>query len=228
MTHIDTYRKRAKLLMRWHREGNHSIGAHVRTLPRFADITDREVLARPLPLALAQEIVAVEAGFADWATLKAAAGEAPKTTPPDRGAPRLQGVVPIFFVKDVPAAASYYVDKLGFEVDFLHGNPAFYGAVSRDGVCIHLRFVHDPAFATFSAREGGLILASFEVTNVWALYNELQARGAEIAGSLTKEAWGGTNFFVRDPDGNCVSFVTYDEQTDRHNAEQEQSDGHQA
>jgi uncharacterized glyoxalase superfamily protein PhnB len=119
--------------------------------------------------------------------------------------------VPIFFVKDVSAAARYYADRLGFETDFLHGNPAFYGAVSRDGVCVHLRAVREPGFAAFAAREGGLILASFEVTNVWALYTELQTRGADLAGPLTKEAWGGTNFFVRDPDGNCVSFVTYDE-----------------
>jgi hypothetical protein len=78
MTHIDTYRKRAKLLMRWHREGNHSVGGHVRTLARFASVTDREALESPLPLALAQEIVAVEAGFADWASLKAPRAKRPK------------------------------------------------------------------------------------------------------------------------------------------------------
>jgi uncharacterized glyoxalase superfamily protein PhnB len=208
--HIDTYRKRAKLLMRWHRQGNYSVGGHVRQLDRFRSITDAEVLAMPLPLALAQEIVAVEAGFPDWTALKVATGDAPKTPMPDRGTPVVNGAIPILFVTDVTRAAHYYADKLGFTIDFLHGNPAFYGAVSRDRACLHLRFVHRTEFGAFAEREGGLILASIEVSNVWALYEELCARGAEIALPLQKEAWGGTNFFVRDPDGNVFSFVSYD------------------
>jgi uncharacterized glyoxalase superfamily protein PhnB len=38
---------------------------------------------------------------------------------------------------------------------------------------------------------------------------EFKARGVEFAQTLTKQAWGGTDFQVRDPDGNVISFVTY-------------------
>ena len=101
-------------------------------------------------------------------------------------------------------------DKLDFQIDFLHGLPPFYGAVSRDGVCLHLRFVHEPFFAQAAALEESVIVASIEVANVQGLFQEFKARGVEFAQKLKKQPWGGTDFQVRDPDGNVFSFVTYD------------------
>ena len=49
---VETYRKQAKLLLRWHREGNYSIGEKVRLLDRYRHLTDREVLEMAMPLAL--------------------------------------------------------------------------------------------------------------------------------------------------------------------------------
>jgi uncharacterized glyoxalase superfamily protein PhnB len=122
----------------------------------------------------------------------------------------LHSIVPILFVKDVPASAAYFRDTLGFEIDFLHGEPPFYGAVSRDSVCIHLRCVHQPNFADLAAREVSLILASIEVADVHALYSEFADRGADMPQPPTKQSWGGTDFHVRDLDGNVFSFVTFD------------------
>lgn len=67
MPSIETYRKQAKLLVRWHRERNYLIGEKLRLLERYRHLTDVEVLEMAMPLTLAQEIVAVEAGFRDWA-----------------------------------------------------------------------------------------------------------------------------------------------------------------
>ena len=53
----------------------------------------------------------------------------------------LKPAVPILFVRDVPASAAFFREKLGFEIDFLHGNPPFYGSVSRGDACLHLRCV---------------------------------------------------------------------------------------
>ncbi|MBC9031290.1 VOC family protein [Sphingomonas sp. JC676] len=207
MPMIETYRKQAKLLVRWHREGNYSVGGKLRMLDRFQDVTDREALDMALPLTLAQEIVAVEAGFADWAALKAGAGNAAGPSP--EKAPVLAAAVPILFVRDVTAAAAFYSEKLGFAIDFLHGKPAFYGSVSRDAACLHLRFVGQPNFTELAAREGSLILATIETGNVKALFEEYKAAGVEFAQGLVKQAWGGTDFHVRDPDGNVIAFVQY-------------------
>jgi catechol 2,3-dioxygenase-like lactoylglutathione lyase family enzyme len=209
MPSIETHRKQAKLLVRWHRERNYSIGGKVRLLERYRHLTDVEVLEMPMPLTLAQEIVAVECGFKDWAALKTGIGD---LVPPSRvepGGPTLVSAVPILFVRDVEAAALFYEGKLGFHIDFLHGKPPFYGSVSRDGACLHLRFVHQTNFAELAEREGSLILATIQVANVKALFEEYKARGVDLAQQLVRQAWGGLDFHVRDPDRNVISFVQY-------------------
>ena len=56
-------------------------------------------------------------------------------------------------------------------------------------------------------------LATIEVEDVKALFAELETRGAPFAQRLTKQAWGGLDFHVRDLDGNVLSFVQDREET---------------
>jgi hypothetical protein len=41
MPTLETYRRQAKLLQRWHREGNYSLGERMRRLERYRSLTDR-------------------------------------------------------------------------------------------------------------------------------------------------------------------------------------------
>lgn len=123
--------------------------------------------------------------------------------------PRLTGITPILMVRDVTAAAEFYHSKLGFQIDFLYGEPPFYGSVSRDGVCLHLRLVHEPNFAALAALEVSLILATIEVDDVQTLFTEFEARGVDFSQRPMKQEWGGVDFHIRDPDGNQISFVEY-------------------
>ena len=41
MSRLDIYKKQAKQLVRWHREGNYSIGGRIRGLARYQTLTDR-------------------------------------------------------------------------------------------------------------------------------------------------------------------------------------------
>lgn len=122
----------------------------------------------------------------------------------------LKPAVPILFVRDVPASAAFFREKLGFAIDFLHGEPPFYGSVSRGEACLHLRSVHEPNFAKLAAREVSLILATIEVSDVQGLFAEFRDRDVDFAQMPTKQPWGGTDFHVRDPDGNVISFVAYE------------------
>jgi uncharacterized glyoxalase superfamily protein PhnB len=61
---------------------------------------------------------------------------------------------------------------------------------------------------TVGARDrDGLIVAFIETENVRALYGEYVAAGAIFDQKLKKQAWGGRDFIVRDPDGNGLCFV---------------------
>ena len=207
MSRLDIYRKQAKQLVRWHREGNHSIGGRIRGLARYQTLTDREALALEFPLREAQEIIALEAGYASWAAFKVAMANEPAQTSSTSPALRLTRAVPVISVATVEAAAGFFKNTLGFSIDFLHGEPPFYGSVSRDGACVHLKFVHEPVLTVGAQDRDGFIVAFIQVENVKALYAEYLAAGAGFDQKLKKQAWGGRDFVVRDPDGNGIAFV---------------------
>ena len=207
MSRLDLYKKQAKQLVRWHRDGNYSIGGRIRGLPRYQALTDREALALAFPLREAQEIIALEAGYTNWAALKVAVANEPTESKPIGPIPRLTRAVPVLWVANVETSAGFFRTTLGFSVDFLHGEPPFYGSVSRDGACLHLKFVHEPVLAVGAQDRDGFISAFIEVENVKALYAEYVAAGATFDQKLKKQAWGGRDFVVRDPDGNRICFA---------------------
>jgi catechol 2,3-dioxygenase-like lactoylglutathione lyase family enzyme len=207
MTRLDVYRKQAKQLVRWHRAGNHSVGGRIRQLARYAHLTDREALALAFPLHEAQEIVALEAGCESWLALRAAAADDRLPPRPDAPMVRLARAVPVVFAADVRRSAAFYRDALGFSIVFLHGEPPFYGSVSRDGACLHLKFVHEPVLVAGAQDRDGLITAFIEVEHVKALYAEYVDKGVTFRQGLQKQAWGGHDFIVRDPDGNFLCFA---------------------
>lgn len=207
---LENFKKQAKLLVLWHRERNHSVGGRIRQLSRYKELTDAEALALSFPLNEAQEVIALEHGYANWAELKEGLKKAPGSDRPSRATQsgsKLAKAIPVVFVSDVRAAAEFYRDKLGFAVDFLHGRPAFYGSVSRDEASIHLRFVHQPAFVA-SVREQEQLLSAFvAVTNVKKLFLEYELRNVPFVYRLRKEPWGQSSFVIRDPDGNWLCFA---------------------
>ena len=207
MARLEIYKKQAKQLVRWHREGNYSIGGRIRGLARYKRLTDRQALALAFPLREAQEIVALESGYTSWAALKVAVADEPRKTTRQTEPPRLTRAVPVILVANVKTSAEFFNKTLGFSIDFLHGEPPFYGSVSRDGATIHLKFVHEPAFAVGAQDRDGLISAFIEVENVKGLYAEYLGAGATFDQRLKKQAWGGRDFIVRDLDGNGICFV---------------------
>ncbi len=146
MANFDNLRKQAKLLVRWHRAGNYSVGGRIRSLPRYRNLTDVEALALKFPLSEAQEIIALESGYASWAALKSGLSTMEEQAQNLAG-PVLRGALPMVFVSNVQTSAAFFRDKLGFAIDFLHGHPPFYASVSRDAVRLNLRFVHEPVIA---------------------------------------------------------------------------------
>jgi catechol 2,3-dioxygenase-like lactoylglutathione lyase family enzyme len=207
MSRLDIYKKQAKQLVRWHREGNHSIGGRIRALARYQTLTDREALALEFPLREAQEIIAREAGYTNWAALNVAFENETTQAKPMSPTSRLTRALPVIFVADVARSAEFFRDTLGFSIDFLHGEPPFYGSVSRDGACVHLKFVHEPVLTVGAEDRDGFIVAFIQVENVKALYAEYLAAGAIVDQKLKKQAWGGRDFIVRDPDGNGICFA---------------------
>ncbi len=208
MPNFDNLRKQAKLLVRWHRAGNYSVGGRIRNLPRYRNLTDVEALALKFPLSEAQEIIALESGYESWAALKSGLSTVDEQALPPAAPVLLKAAMPVVFVLNVQTSAVFFREKLGFAIDFLHGHPPFYASVSRGAARLHLRFVHEPVITpAVREREEGLLSAFLDVDNIKGLFAEYKAAGVDFAHPLRKEPWGGSAFTVLDPDGNCICFA---------------------
>jgi catechol 2,3-dioxygenase-like lactoylglutathione lyase family enzyme len=208
MANLDNLRKRAKTLLKQHRERYYPVAAKLRQgLKKFAALSDAEILNAPFALADAQAIVARDAGFASWG----AASKALKHTPARKTAsapkpPRLCTAYPQLIVTDVARAAAFYAEKLGFKVAYLYGKPPFYGLVERDSAGLNLRHMDKPVIDQSLRERETLLDASIPVEGVKALYLEFQQRGVDFAQPLKLQPWGAWDFILRDPDGNLIAF----------------------
>ncbi|HEY6849022.1 MAG TPA: VOC family protein [Terracidiphilus sp.] len=114
------------------------------------------------------------------------------------------------FVADIKASCDFYTGKLGFTVAFVHGDPPYYGQVTRDQARLNLRVIGEPVFAGDIRERERLLSASLTVATldeIKQLFLNYQARGVRFSQTLMKEPWGATTFIVADPDGNLILFA---------------------
>ncbi len=113
-----------------------------------------------------------------------------------------QRVFPQLRVTSWDRSRAFYLDGLGFKVDWEHrfepGFPAF-TQVSRDGLCL---FLTEHAG---DCQPGGA--AYFVVDDVDALYQEIGGRGVQPKGAPEDTPWGRREMMVLDPDGNRLRFA---------------------
>jgi catechol 2,3-dioxygenase-like lactoylglutathione lyase family enzyme len=219
MPNLDNLRKQAKQFLRWHRDRHYPVAAEIRAaLPRFRDLSDRQILDGPFRLGDAQEIVARRLGYENWPALKAGVSAMPisevSATPvsekPELPRPVLSATAAMIYVTDFQRARDFYVSKLGFSVKFAYGDPPFYGLVKRDRARLCLRLVCEPVFVGDIRELEQLLSADFVVdtaAEIKELFREFQASGVDFFQKLKTEPWGARNFIVRDPDGNLVLFA---------------------
>ena len=219
MPSLDSYRKQAKQFVRWHREREWTVAQIIREhAPRFAKLSDRQILDAPFKLADAQEIVARKAGFASWAELKTKtkaktvtkAESEPRPRPPASTEQCLRVALAHVFVTDIARACTFYRDKLGFRVVFIYGEPAFFGEVARDGARFFLRQVDHPPVDPALRQKEDLYSVAIVVESraqLKRVYADFRAAGAPMHRALKKHPWGDWEFVVTDPDGNLLSFA---------------------
>jgi catechol 2,3-dioxygenase-like lactoylglutathione lyase family enzyme len=211
MPNLENLRKQAKLYVRWHRDGYYPVAAQIRAVvPRFKDLTDRQILGGPFKLSDAQELVARQSGFESWQALKTGVQAMTDTALTIAAIPELTQVEAQLFVADIKASCAFFTSKLGFEVVFTYGEPPFYGQVKRDNARLNLRMVCEPVFVGDIREREQLLAASMTVgsaAEIRQLFVKYQAAGVDFQQTLKQEPWGARTFIVRDPDGNLLLFA---------------------
>ncbi len=207
MPNLENLKKQAKLYLRWHRDRHYPVAARIRAvLPRFHDLSDREVLTHSFKLSDAQELVARKTGFESWEALRIGVRNMTSTQVESLSKPTLLAAEPQLFVADIAASTEFYSTKLGFAVAFTYGEPPFYGQVFRDGARLNLRCLPTPIIDPRLRDSEHLLSASITLDDAKPLFLEFQSAGVEFHQALKTEPWGARTFIVRDPDGNLVLF----------------------
>jgi catechol 2,3-dioxygenase-like lactoylglutathione lyase family enzyme len=206
MDGLENIRKRAKQLVRDHRAGLITVPERIRRgLPRFAQMTDQEILAARFRLSDAQQLLAVEFGYGGWGELVAAPAPPGQVAPVSEEGWVAFAQVPVC---DIDPSVAWYRDVLGFGVDYVYGDPPFYAQLRQNTVAFNLRRTSDRRWARPPVDEE-LLAVRIEVGDVKALYLQVRANGAELHQTLRTEPWGQRTFVVCDPDGNLLSFGSH-------------------
>lgn len=115
---------------------------------------------------------------------------------------------PQLFVSDIARSCRFYVDKLGFEIGFIHGEPPFYAQVYRDGGRLNLRRIAGPVFdRDFRERDHDALSATLTLNDASPLFLELEGKDVDFYQTLKTEPWGAQTLIVQDPDGNLICFA---------------------
>lgn len=124
--------------------------------------------------------------------------------------PILTSVAAHLYVRDIKASADFFATKLGFTIDFVYGDPLFYGQVSRDNARLVLRHMDESFFVEDIREREDLLSASITLDSaneIKQLFLAYQAADVPISQSLRDEPWQAKTFVVKDPDGNRILFA---------------------
>jgi catechol 2,3-dioxygenase-like lactoylglutathione lyase family enzyme len=131
----------------------------------------------------------------------------PKQTTPR---PILNSIEAQLFVANLKSSCDFYTNKLGFAVQFIYGDPPYYGQVIRDNARLNLRLVFEPVFVGDVRKREHLLSTSITVgtaNEINHLFLSYQAAGVSFHQALKSEPWGARTFIVSDPDENLILFA---------------------
>lgn len=129
-------------------------------------------------------------------------------------------VTPHIPVRDLPTAHAFYLNVLGCSTDYQDDGLVI---VSRDAVALHLAPMPDESWRQRPADSGPVVSGAesflagtaalrIAVDDAAALYHTLLPLGCiHPNGALNRKPWGAQEFAVLDPDGNCLTFVQWDD-----------------
>ena len=139
-----------------------------------------------------------------------------KSGSPDLGTlHQFHGIQPVLPVSDVSRASRWFCDVLGFELDFIAGEPPSYARVKKGGDRKAGESWGDPVYLRLwqcGRRDehpwrGEIVIhVGHDVDGLHAAYVK---RGVTVIEPPTSQPWGLREFAIREPDGHVLRFCGY-------------------
>jgi uncharacterized glyoxalase superfamily protein PhnB len=119
---------------------------------------------------------------------------------------QLHGVQPVLPVEDVAASAEYFRDVLGFEIEFLEGDPPIHGRVTKgDGSYGQPIYIHLSQAPPEDVRPSGEIRLHVGL-DLDGLFRAYVGLGVSVVFPPTSQPWGLREFGVREINGHVLRF----------------------
>lgn len=121
---------------------------------------------------------------------------------------RITSYYPVIMTGDVAATAAFYRAHLGFTERF--ASDWYVHLQSASDATVNLAILdgrHDTIPEVGRGRVSGLIL-NFEVADVDAVHERMQAAGLPILQALRNEPFGQRHFITTDPNGVLIDIIT--------------------
>ena len=114
---------------------------------------------------------------------------------------------PVFTVKDLVAAKSFYTENLGFDVVF--SNEWYVHLVSKSGVQVGFMLPEQPSQPPIFQKPyyGEGVIFSLEVEDADAAFATAKSKLLNIVLELRSEDWGQRHFCIQDPNGVHLDIV---------------------
>lgn len=118
-----------------------------------------------------------------------------------------QSSFPVFIVKNIVAAKSFYTEHFGFDVVF--SNDWYLHLASRSGVQVGFLLPEQPTQPLIfqQAYDGEGVIFSLEVDDADAAFSAAKSKSLNIVLELRSEDWGQRHFCVEDPNGVHLDIV---------------------
>ena len=113
-------------------------------------------------------------------------------------------VSPVLASSDVQRDVNWYAEKLGFvnvyDSTRYQEGPMNYAVIGRQGLYLHLQFQYPKDMISSDVK--------FEVKNIEPLIEEFVGKGLlDLERVQRKTPWNTTEFGVKDPSGNRITFL---------------------
>lgn len=118
---------------------------------------------------------------------------------------KIKQITPILLVKNLERAIQFYVERLGFTLDFMYED--FYAGMEKDGHPVHLKMVDATEGDDFMRRNDEDVCLLFSVDDIAERFREISAKPINIVQPLREMPYG-KEFYISDPDGNLIAFVS--------------------
>lgn len=130
-----------------------------------------------------------------------------------------KGSFPVFIVKDIDAAKSFYTENFGFDVVF--SGDWYIHLVSKSGVQVGFMLpdqpTQPPIFQKPYCGEG--VIFSLEVEDADSAFAVAKSNALKIVLELQSEDWGQRHFCIQDPNGVYLDIVQSFEPTEEYRSD---------